>query len=152
MLWLEHIYHIEVNGMNNTNLSEKVSVNINTSTLSTIDLLVDNGYFSNRSDFINQALRESLQKHQNTIDRIIDKKTELNGSSSSEWFIGVYGLDKHYIDKIKNQGKEIEISGYGVLVIDKDIDEDTLFEVVSTIKIRGRVVCKKSIMEHYGLK
>ena len=138
--------------MNNTNLSEKVSVNINTSTLSTIDLLVDNGYFSNRSDFINQALRESLQKHQNTIDRIIDKKTELNGSSSSEWFIGVYGLDKHYIDKIKNQGKEIEISGYGVLVIDKDIDEETLFEVVPAIKIKGRVMCKKSIKEHYGLK
>ena len=138
--------------MNNTNLSEKVSVNINTSTLSTIDLLVDNGYYSNRSDFINQALRESLQKHQNTIDRIIDKKTELNGSSSSEWFIGVYGLDKHYIDKIKNQGKEIEISGYGVLVIDKDIDEETLFEVVPTIKIKGRVMCKKSIKEHYGLK
>ena len=138
--------------MNNTNLSEKVSVNINTSTLSTIDLLVDNGYYSNRSDFINQALRESLQKHQNTIDRIIDKKTELNGSSSSEWFIGVYGLDKHYIDKIKNQGKEIEISGYGVLVIDKDIDEETLFEVVPAIKIKGRVMCKKSIKEHYGLK
>ena len=152
MLQLEHIYHIGVNEMNNTNLSEKVSVNINTSTLSTIDLLVDNGYYSNRSDFINQALRESLQKHQNTIDRIIDKKTELNGSSSSEWFIGVYGLDKHYIDKIKNQGKEIEISGYGVLVIDKDIDEETLFEVVPTIKIKGRVMCKKSIKEHYDLK
>ena len=40
--------------------TEKVSVNINTSTLSTIDLLVDNGYYSNRSDFINQAVRSEL--------------------------------------------------------------------------------------------
>ena len=46
------------------------------------DLLVDNGYYSNRSDFINQALREGLQKHQSTIDRIIDKKTESNSESS----------------------------------------------------------------------
>ena len=73
--------------MSNDNFLEKVSVNINPSTLSSIDLLVDNGYYSNRSDFINQALRESLQKHQNIIDRIIDKKTELNSATSNQWFI-----------------------------------------------------------------
>ena len=80
--------------MSNENFSEKVSVNINASTLSSIDLLVDNGYYSNRSDFINQALREGLQKHQSTIDRIIDKKTESNSESSNQWFVGVYSLDK----------------------------------------------------------
>ena len=138
--------------MNNENFSEKVSVNINTSTLSSIDLLVDNGYYSNRSDFINQALRESLQKHQNTIDRIIDKKTESNGESPNQWFIGVYGLEKQDIEKAKNRNEEMTISGYGVLVIDNDIEEESLFEVVRTIKIKGKVVCRKSIKEHYGLK
>ena len=138
--------------MGNENFSEKVSVNINTSTLSSIDLLVDNGYYSNRSDFINQALREGLQKHQNTIDRIIDKKTEFNNTSPNQWFIGVYGFEKQEIEKAKNQGREIHISGYGVLVIDKNIDDDLLFEVVRTIKVKGRVVCKKNIKEHYGLK
>ena len=153
MLQLEHIYNTpEVNGMTNENFSEKVSVNINTSTLSSIDLLVDNGYYSNRSDFINQALRESLQKHQNTIDRIIDKKTESNGESPNQWFIGVYGLEKQDIEKAKNRNREMTISGYGVLVIDNDIDEESLFEVVRTIKIKGKVVCRKSIKEHYGLK
>ena len=138
--------------MTNENFSEKVSVNINTSTLSSIDLLVDNGYYSNRSDFINQALRESLQKHQNTIDRIIDKKTESNGENPNQWFIGVYGLEKQDIEKAKNRNREMTISGYGVLVIDNDIDEESLFEVVRTIKIKGKVVCRKSIKEHYGLK
>lgn len=62
--------------MANESYTEKVSVNINTSTLSSIDLLVDNGYYSNRSDFINQAVREGLQKHQATLDRIIDRHME----------------------------------------------------------------------------
>ena len=44
-----------------SNLTEKVSVNINTSTLAAIDMLVDHGYYSNRSDFINQALREAVR-------------------------------------------------------------------------------------------
>ena len=138
--------------MSNEKFSEKVSVNINASTLSSIDLLVDNGYYSNRSDFINQALRESLQNHQNTIDRIIDKKTKFNDSGSNQWFIGVYGLEKQELDTAKKNGREIEINGYGVLVIDKDIDEESIFEVVRTIKVKGKVLCKKSIKEHYGLK
>ena len=138
--------------MNTENFSEKVSVNINSSTLSSIDLLVDNGYYSNRSDFINQSLRESLQKHQNTIDRIIEKKTEFNSEGSNQWFIGVYGLEKQEVERAKIQGKEIIIKGYGVLVIDGDIDDKTIFEVVRTIKVKGKVVCKKSIKEHYGLK
>ena len=138
--------------MSTENFSEKVSVNINSSTLSSIDLLVDNGYYSNRSDFINQSLRESLQKHQNTIDRIIEKKTEFNSEGSNQWFIGVYGLEKQEVERAKIQGKEISIKGYGVLVIDGDIDDKTIFEVVRTIKVKGKVVCKKSIKEHYGLK
>lgn len=135
--------------MNNENLSEKVSVNINTSTLASIDLLVDHGYYSNRSDFINQALREGLQEHQNTIDRIIGGKTKTN---ENPWFIGIYGLEKEELDNAKSLGRTMTITGYGVLSIDKDVDDETLFAVVQSIKVKGKVVCKKSIKDHYGLK
>jgi Arc/MetJ-type ribon-helix-helix transcriptional regulator len=135
--------------MANENFSEKVSVNINTSTLSSIDLLIDHGYYSNRSDFINQALREGLQKHQKVLDRIVDQKTRPGGD---QWFLGVYGLEKQEVDWAKAEGREMEIRGYGVLVIEKDIDEETLFQVVRSISVKGKVLCSKSIKEHYGLK
>ena len=138
--------------MSNENFSEKVSVNINASTLSSIDLLVDNGYYSNRSDFINQALREGLQKHQSTIDRIIDQKTESNSASSNQWFVGVYCLEKQDIEKALQKGREFEIKGYGVLVIENDVEEESMFKVVRNISVKGKVVCQKSIKEHYGLK
>lgn len=138
--------------MSNENFSEKVSVNINASTLSSIDLLVDNGYYSNRSDFINQALREGLQKHQSTIDRIIDKKTESNSEGSNQWFVGVYSLDKQDIERALQKGREFEIKGYGVLVIENDVEEESMFKVVRNISVKGKVVCQKSIKEHYGLK
>lgn len=135
--------------MANENFTEKVSVNINTSTLSSIDLLVDHGYYSNRSDFINQALRQSLQEHRNTLDRIIEKKTK---ASPNQWFLGVYGLEKQEVEEAKNRGEEMEIKGYGVLVIDKNIDEEALFQVVRAIQVKGKVICSKSVKEHYGLK
>lgn len=138
--------------MNNENFSEKVSVNINTSTLSSIDLLVDNGYYSNRSDFINQALREGLQKHQNTLDRIIDAKLRSQEENYNQWFIGVSGLEKQDIESARANGRKRTVKGYGVLVISDEIDDEALFEVVETIQIKGKVVCRKSIKEHYGLK
>jgi hypothetical protein len=138
--------------MKNENLTEKVSVNINTSTLSSIDLLVDNGYFSNRSDFINQALRENLQKHQKTLDRIIDSKITPGMDNPNQWFLGVYGPEKQALEQAKACGKEMTITGYGVLVIADSIDEELLFQVVKSIRVKGKILCRQSIKEHYGLK
>lgn len=136
--------------MASENYSEKVSVNINTSTLSNIDMLIDDGYYSNRSDFINQALREKLQKHQGTLDRIIERNMERE--NPNRWFVGVYGMERGEIETAKAQGQTLSYTGYGVLAIGEDIDEETLFSVVQSIRIKGKVICSKSIKAHYGLK
>jgi len=136
--------------MANANLSEKVSVNINSSTLSEIDLLVDHGYYSNRSDFINQALRASLQQQQSTIDRIVEKSTSSAGSDG--WFIGVSGLTNKEIDEHFEEGECFAVKGYGVYILPTDCDEQKLFSVISSITVRGKVVCSDSVKKHYGLK
>ena len=137
--------------MANENFSEKVSVNINTSTLSNIDILVDNGYYSNRSDFINQAVREGLQKHQTTLDRIIGKHMDAEESPDC-WFVGVCNLDAAYIESAKKKGRTLAYTGYGVLVIGNNVDEEMLFAVVESIKLKGKAICSKAIKDHYGLK
>ena len=138
--------------MANEYLSEKVSVNMNVSTLSNIDLLVDNGYYSNRSDFINQAVRERLQSHQRTIDRIIDREIKDEGKPISSWFVGVYDIRREFVEESKAKGKTASVTGYGVLIVNDDVDEEMLYEVVTSIKIKGKVICRPSIKQHYGLK
>lgn len=138
--------------MPSENFSEKVSVNINTSTLSNIDILVDNGYYSNRSDFINQALREGLQKHQATLDRIIDRHTDVKDDNPNRWFVGVCSLDSYELEVAKERGQVLTYTGYGVLVIDKSIDEELLFSTVQSMKIKGKVICSQTIKNHYSLK
>lgn len=138
--------------MGNENYSEKVSVNINTSTLSSIDLLVDNGYYSNRSDFINQALREGLQRHQTTIDRIIQSNMNSEGQNPRHWFVGIGSMERYELESAKARGEQLTYTGYGVLAIDEGIDEDLLFSVVQSIKVKGKVICSKTVKEHYGLK
>lgn len=131
------------------NNCEKVSVNINISTLSGIDLLVDNGYYSNRSDFINQALRSALQQHQSTIDRLIDQNLK---QQKDGWFLGICGYTAKEIEELYRVGQTFAIRGYGMLVIDKNCDEEKLFSVVQSIRIKGKVSCTPNIKAHYGLK
>ena len=136
--------------MGNEALSEKVSVNINSSTLSSIDLLVDNGYYSNRSDFINQALRSTLQQHQTTIERIIER--HMAQSEENGWFIGVCGYTAADIERMYQEGERVSVKGYGVFVIDNDCDREKLYAVVKTVSIRGKTICPADIKAHYGLK
>ena len=138
--------------MGNENFSEKVSVNINSSTLSCIDLLVDNGYYSNRSDFINQALRNLLQQQQSTLDRIIDKNSDISKKDAKQWFIGIYALTAEEVEEMLSQGGNGTIHGYGVLLIDESVDTAKLFAAVSSIRIKGKVICKPEVKEHYNIR
>ena len=135
----------------NENYSEKVSVNINTATLSGIDLLVDNGYYSNRSDFINQALRSALAQHQSTIDRIIDRNVRQQKNERS-WFIGISGYTAGEIDELYEKGERFSVRGYGMLMIDPDCDEEKIFSVIESIRVKGKVGCTQRVREHYGIK
>ena len=138
--------------MQNDTLSEKVSVNVNLSTLSQIDLLVDNGYYSNRSDFINQALRAALQQQHSTLDRIIEQRSETAQQKKDQWFIGLFSLSAADVEEMCRQGGGFTITGYGMLVIDEEADEEELFAAVRKICVKGKVACPKSVKEHYGLK
>lgn len=137
--------------MGNDNYSEKVSVNMNSSTLSSIDLLVDNGYYSNRSDFINQAVRTALQQHQSTIDRIVDANMN-RASEENSWFIGVYGLTAEDVEQWFERGKKVSVRGYGVLVIDGGCDQEKLFTVLKGVSVRGKVIASAEVKKFYGVK
>ena len=130
--------------------TEKVSVNINTSTLSEIDLLVDNGYYSNRSDFINQAIREALGRQRGTIEGIVRRQEERTERGSC--FIGVSGFTAKEIAQMHAEGERISMTGYGVLHIDPACDRDQLYAVLESIRVRGKVVAPADVKAHYGLR
>lgn len=136
---------------NKISFSEKVSVNINSSTLSSIDLLVDNGYYSNRSDYINQAIRDAISRDQNTIDRIVTRNSSSN-SMKKDWFLGICNISSSELEELSKSGIKKTLSGYGVLIIDKACDEQMLFDCFESISIKGSVRASESIKKHFGLK
>lgn len=124
--------------------SEKVSVNMNVGTLSRIDLLVDLGYYSNRSDFINQSVRQALDQKQSIIENEVQRHRE----SSSAWFVGIYAVTEEQLVRAKETGKKLKISGYGMIVIDKRLD-DLALEAIERIDIRGKILASPKIRERF---
>ena len=131
--------------------SEKVSVNINTSTLSSIDLLVDNGYYSNRSDFINQAVRSELQRQERITERII-RREEKAAEDEYSWFLGIFGVTPKMVEESFAKGECMDMTGYGLLIINEGCDEEKLFSVIKSISVRGRVKASANVKKHYGIK
>ena len=127
--------------------SEKVSVNMNIATLSQIDLLVDKGYYSNRSDFINQAVRQALNEKKSVIEEMSKQQNDLD----FRWFIGVMALEKEELLKSKKNQVKIKIKGYGLLGIDSELD-DLVIENVESIAVKGKVICSDRIKKHFKIQ
>ena len=127
--------------------TEKVSVNINIGTLSQIDMLVDQGYYSNRSDFINQAVREALHQRKEDVHEI----KKMNSSTDNIWFAGINVIDKDSLLHLKNKGEKKAIKGYGLLVIG-DEAEDLVIDCISSINVRGKIRCSDKIKKHFNIK
>ena len=117
--------------------SEKVSVNIKNDKLSSIDLLIEEGIYSNRSEFINEAISLLIGKNQMVIDKIINiRNVTLN---PNQWFIGVMSIDEKYLLKYKEQGVKLTIKGFGSLYLNKDISEELLDDSIKLISKKIKV-------------
>ena len=124
--------------------SEKVSVNMNVGTLSQIDLLVDLGYYSNRSDFINQAVRQALDKKQS----IIENETLRQRNYNDDWFTGIYVFTEEQLQHAKKIGQKIKLSGYGLVVIDGKLD-DLAIETVESINVKGKLIASSKLKKYF---
>ena len=127
--------------------SEKVSVNMNIGTISQIDLLVDNGYYSNRSDFINQAVRQALDAKKSIIEETSKRQIDLD----FRWFIGIMSLDKEELLKAREKQMKLKIKGYGLLGISGELD-DLVVENVESIAVKGKITCSDRIKKYFGIR
>src|ERR1700712_5021403 len=62
--------------------TEKITVNLGFVDLGHIDLLVKEGFYSNRTDFIRSAIRQQLQQHGEAMRQAVSRKTLTLGMQS----------------------------------------------------------------------
>ena len=118
---------------------EKVSVNLNDEKLSKIDLLISEGFYSNRSAFINEAVDMLLDQKTELVEKIMENNIEV--FNPNMWFIGIQNLSKDYLESCKQKNSQLKIKCFGILYIDKDVTlelvKETISEISKKVKVRG---------------
>lgn len=127
---------------------EKVSINMTDEVLSKIDLLVEDGFYANRSDFINRATVLLLDKEDHNLQKLLEihSKEKIN---EHQWFIGIQSMGAAYLEKVKEQGLHLTIKGCGVMYFEKDIQPELVFSTIDSISSKVRIFADDPIREHY---
>ena len=108
--------------------TEKITINMNAVDLGKIDLMVQEGAYSNRTDFIRTAIRSQLEKHNFEIQQSITRNS---------FVIGVLTYDQDDLEQKKAKGENVKIRVLGLLHLASDISPNLAREVIESIQVRG---------------
>lgn len=108
--------------------SEKITINMNAVDLGKIDLLVQEGVYSNRTDFIRTAIRAQLEKHTLEIQQTVTRYSQV---------IGLLVYNRADLEKRKADGVKLRIAVVGILRLESDISPELAREVIETVQLRG---------------
>lgn len=63
--------------------SEKITINLGYVDLGHVDLLVQEGFYSNRTDFIRTAIRNQIERHSDVVRQAVTRKASISASAPS---------------------------------------------------------------------
>jgi Arc/MetJ-type ribon-helix-helix transcriptional regulator len=108
--------------------TEKITINLSAVDLGKVDLLVQEGLYSNRTDFIRTAIRNQLDRHTLEIQQAVVRHS---------YVIGVLTYDRKDLERYKARGEQLEIHLIGFLTLANDIPPELAEEVIHAIQLRG---------------
>lgn len=108
--------------------TEKITVNVGAVDLGKIDLLVEQGHYSNRTDFIRTAIRSQLEKH------VIEVQQSVTRHSFG---VGAFSHSLADFERYKAKGEKMKIDVIGLYNIASDVPAGLVNEVVEYVKVYG---------------
>lgn len=108
--------------------TEKITINLTPMDLGHIDLLVDQGFYANRTDLIKVAIRNQIEKHSEDIKNIY---------VHTYYVLGVMELTTDTLMKKLAVGEKMDIRLIGKLVIHEDVEVDLVRNTINSVKAYG---------------
>jgi len=108
--------------------SEKITINMSVVDLGKIDLLVEEGFYSNRTDFIRTGIRNQLDKHSDEVKETVTRKTMV---------IGAVTYGRKSLEKRRAAGEKVSAWVVGSLIIGNDVPAELALDTFESIKVYG---------------
>jgi Arc/MetJ-type ribon-helix-helix transcriptional regulator len=108
--------------------SEKITINLGYVDLGHIDLLVQEGFFSNRTDFIRTAIRNQLDRHHEVVKQSVNRH---------KLDIGLRRYGREDLEDVRNKGETLHIQVLGLAVIAHDVSPELAAATIGSIHVLG---------------
>ena len=116
--------------------SEKITINVGFVDLGHIDLLVREGFYSNRTDFIRTAIRNQLASHAEAVKQSIVRHT---------LELGLRRVSRQELEAANAKGVRLQIQVVGLATIDDDVTPELARETIESITVLGALHASKEI-------
>jgi Arc/MetJ-type ribon-helix-helix transcriptional regulator len=108
--------------------SEKITINLGYVDLGRIDLLVEEGFYSNRTDFIRTAIRNQLGTHAETVTQSIVRQT---------LELGIRDYSRADLETVRRAGQKLQIKVVGLARIASDVSPELALATIQSISVLG---------------
>ena len=110
--------------------SEKITINLGFVDLGHIDLLVRDGFYSNRTDFIRTAIRNQLERHGDAVRQsVARKRLSLD--------MGVRTYTSRELEAVRAAGETLDIKVLGLATIASDVSPELARATIASITVLG---------------
>jgi Arc/MetJ-type ribon-helix-helix transcriptional regulator len=116
--------------------SEKITINLGYVDLGRIDLLVQEGFYSNRTDFIRTAIRNQLTSHSEEVSRSIDRHM---------LELGLRDFGVADLEAARAAGEKLHVKVVGLVRIAPDVSPELALETIGSLTVVGALQASPQI-------
>ena len=110
------------------NDSEKITINLGHIEGGQIELLVLEGFYANRSDFIRTAIRNQIDRHAEVVQQAVARRRVV---------LGLHRFTRAELSALRDAGQTLNIRVLGLAVIDPDVTPDLARASIASLTVLG---------------
>ncbi len=108
--------------------TEKITINLGLVDLGQIDLLVREGFYQNRTDFIRTAIRNQIGEHAEAVKQTVARKTLA---------LGLQNYTRRDLEAVRAADETLQIRVLGLATIADDVPPELALETIDSIEVLG---------------
>ncbi|MFC3529492.1 CopG family transcriptional regulator [Paracoccus mangrovi] len=115
---------------------EKITINLGHVDLGRIDLLVREGFYANRTDFIRTAIRNQLTNEGRSVAQTIDRY---------QLELGLFDITRADLEAMATAGEKLRLKVVGLARIAADVTPELAEATIGSLNVLGSLQASKAV-------
>ena len=109
-------------------VDEKITINVGFVDLGQIDLLVQEGFYANRTDLIRTAIRNQIAAHAEAVRQVVSRRMLV---------LGIQHLTTSELEAVRARGETLDVRVLGLLSVAPDVTPELALATLNSIDVLG---------------